>query len=210
MTIQKLKYKLRYFRRFLCRNILGICDVCFSSLNYTFKGNVNDKGEVKYDYESRKTKKKISAKFKINLKQPSRVSQSGPFEFEFRVWDREPENLRGLASEIGSTLRDIKSDLDAGAGVSVYRDGFRVLPYGEIKNDWLRLDLRRVNNPTRRLSNNQVIGYISINLDNNPQLVDQSNREGIVESSAFNDLKESITFILNELENKRYNERPRQ
>jgi C4-dicarboxylate-specific signal transduction histidine kinase len=41
-------------------------------------------------------------------------------------------------------------------------------------------------------------------------LVDQSNREGIVESAAFDDLKESIIYILNEIENRRYDERPRE
>ncbi len=180
-----------------------------SKSDYTIKGKVNAEGELKFDYDFRKTNKKESANQKINLK-PSRLPQCGPFEFEFRVWDRESENLKGLASELGSTLQDIKRDLDIAAGISIYRDGFRVLPYGEPKNDWLRLDLRRVNNPTLRLSNNQIIGYVAISLEKNPILVDQSNREGIVESSAFNDLKEIIIFIFNELEGRRYNERPRQ
>src|SRR5690606_18062309 len=86
---------------------------------------------------------------------------------------------------------------------------FRVLPYGEPKNDWLRLDLRRVNNPTLRISSNQIVGYISISLDQNPDFKDQSNREGIVESEAFTDLQEMIKVLLNELEIKRYEERPR-
>ena len=47
-------------------------------------------------------------------------------------------------------------------GVSIYRDGFRVWPYGEPHDDWLRLDQRRVNNPVEQLSNNQVIGFIDI------------------------------------------------
>src|SRR5690606_16344762 len=94
--------------------------------------------------------------------------------------------------------------------ISIYRDNFRVLPYGEKKNDWLRLDIRRVNNPTLRLSNNQVVGYVSVNLDKNPDLKDQSNREGIVESQAFIDFKELIILVLNELEQRRYEERPRE
>ena len=72
------------------------------------------------------------------------------------------------------------------------------------------MDLRRVNNPTLRLSNNQIVGYVSIGLDTNPLLKDQSNREGIVESAAFEDLKEYIKIILNEVEQRRYNERPRE
>ncbi|RZK02280.1 MAG: GHKL domain-containing protein, partial [Flavobacterium sp.] len=83
-------------------------------------------------------------------------------------------------------------------------------PYGDPKFDWARLDLRRVNNPTLRISNNQIIGFISIELDKNPEFKDQSNREGLVESDAFTQLKEFIKRILNELEVKRYEERPRE
>ena len=46
------------------------------------------------------------------------------------------------------------------SGVSIYRDGFPVLPYGEKGDDWLGLDARRVRNPTLALSNNQIVGYI--------------------------------------------------
>ena len=177
--------------------------------DYTLKGNVDITGELNSIYESKKTGKKETIKKRINLK-PTRKPQCGPFEFEFRAWDREDQNLKKLATEIGSTLRDIKRDLNEAGGISIYRDSFRVIPYGEPKNDWLRLDLRRVNDPTKRLSNNQIIGYVSISLEKNPILVDQSNREGIVESSSFNDLRDAIIFVLSELEIRRFNERPRQ
>jgi signal transduction histidine kinase len=146
----------------------------------------------------------------LKLRNPIRKPLAGPFQFEFRVWDRDTDSLKKIAREIGSTLKNIKNDLNDLAGISIYRDKFRVLPYGEKKNDWLRLDIRRVNNPTMRLSNNQIVGYISISLDDNLQLKDQSNREGIVESQAFTDLKELILLILNELEIRRYEERPRE
>lgn len=84
------------------------------------------------------------------------------------------------------------------------------MPYGNKNNDWSRLDIRRVNNPTMRLSNNQIVGYISIGLLSNPTLKDQSNREGIVEGQALEDVKELIKLILNEVEQRRYSERPRE
>lgn len=180
-----------------------------SKPDYTIEGRIDENGDLKFNYYCKKNKKsEKDIKIKINLK-PTRKYTCGPIDFEFRAWDREKEHLDHLANEIGSTLVDIKKDLDETAGISVYRDNFRVLPYGEPKNDWLRLDLRRVNNPTLRLSNNQIIGYVAISLKGNPLLIDQSNREGIVESIALNDLKESIISILNELENRRYDVRPR-
>lgn len=126
----------------------------------------------------------------------------GPFSIELRVWDR--NDLGDLVAETGSTLKEIRADLNAVAGVNIYRDGFRVLPYGEPTDDWLRLDLRRVQNPTLRLSNNQIIGYVLIDSNNNPELRDQSNREGIIESKAFHNLGELVKNTLGILENERY------
>ena len=181
--------------------------------DYSIKGSVDENGKPIFKYFSKTTNIESDLSIKDSdfvLRNPLRKSVVGPFEFEIRVWDRESESLKKIATETGSTTRDIKRDLDALGGISIYRDNFRVLPYGEQKNDWLRLDLRRVNNPTLRLSNNQIVGYISISLDKNPELKDQSNREGLVESQAFSDLKELLLNILNQVEQKRYEERPRE
>lgn len=178
--------------------------------DYLIKGEVDKNGKAKLNYSSKNQATPITYLKDLQKQlKPIRKPKSGPFQFEFRVWDRENDSLKRLAKEIGSTVKNIRSDLDDLAGISIYRDYFRVLPYGEPNNDWLRLDLRRVNNPTLRLSGNQIVGYVSISLDKNPEFKDQSNREGIVESQAFNDLKEMIKAILNELEIKRYEERPR-
>lgn len=131
----------------------------------------------------------------------------GPFTIRLRVWDRDMESLRELAG--GDKAGSVRDILDQAAGISVYRDGFRVLPYGEPRDDWLRLDLRRVNSPTRRLSNNQIVGYLAIGRDTNPDLIDQTNREGIVEGPALEDLRQAILQLLNILEQARYKIRPR-
>lgn len=124
----------------------------------------------------------------------------GPFQFEFRVWDRQRDDLEPLAKELGSTVRDIRRDLDAASGISVYRDSFRVLIP---ENDWLRLDLRRVQNPTLRLSNNQVVAKVFISADRNPGLRDQTNRQGIVDTPQLDDFKACLITILSKLEVKR-------
>ena len=135
---------------------------------------------------------------------------AGPFSFEFKIWNRDTDELKALANETGNIVKNVKTDLDELCGISIYRDNIRVLPYGNKNNDWVRLDMRRVNNPTLRLSNNQIVGYIAIGIDSNPLLKDQSNREGIVESQAFEDIKDYIKLILNEVEQRRYAERPRE
>tara|TARA_R110002049_G_scaffold244048_1_gene417996 strand:+ start:1500 stop:3749 length:2250 start_codon:yes stop_codon:yes gene_type:complete len=128
--------------------------------------------------------------------------ESGPFTFELRIWDR--DELENVNQKVGGGIRSIRNDLNAIAGINIYRDGFRVLPYGEPDNDWLRLDIRRVQKPTLRLSNNQITGYIAITADKNPELHDRSNREGLDNNAAYTDLQNIMKFVLNETENLRY------
>ncbi|HEY2477786.1 MAG TPA: ATP-binding protein [Solirubrobacterales bacterium] len=138
-----------------------------------------------------------------------RDPQTGPFEVELRVWDRDPGAMNELGQQVGRSVSDVRHELDLAAGVSVYRDGFRVLPYGELGNDWLNLDSRRVQNPTLRLSNNQIVGYVLTSQAGNPNLRDQTNREGLIHNQAYEDLITELRTIITELEDLRYQVRPR-
>jgi len=182
--------------------------------HYKIQGKTDGTGKTEILYYSKEKKDKEKIIIDCHeLKKPKRTPSCGPFKFEFRVWDL--DRLETLATDIypdkDSKLmaRDIRDDLKESAGVSIYRDSFRVLPYGDTDSDWLKLNFRRVQNPTMRLSSNQVVGFISISLDDNPQLLDQSNREGIIDSQGFKDLKDIIIIIIRELEDRRYKERPR-
>src|SRR5439155_1957787 len=102
---------------------------------------------------------------------------------------------------------EVRAWLKEWSGISVYPDGFRVWPYGEPHDDWLRLDQRRVNNPVVRLSNNQVVGFVEIARDANPDLRDQTNREGLLHNRAFEDLRRLMQFVLQVLEAERQSRR---
>lgn len=123
-----------------------------------------------------------------------KLPSCGPLQIELRIWDR--DDLGNIIQQTGYNVQNIRADLDSFAGINIYRDGFRVLPYGEPNNDWLRLDIRRVQNPTKRLSNNQIVGHISITADQNTGLKDQSNREGLDENQSYSDLREIMKSIL--------------
>ena len=134
----------------------------------------------------------------------------GPFEIQLRVWDRDTESIQDIARPRGVVMSTVRNELNAVAGISVYRDGFRVFPYGERGNDWLSLDSRRVQSPPLRLSNNQIVGYVLIGSDRNPSLRDQSNREGLIEGPAFTDFKAKVIEVLSLLESRRFNLRASQ
>ena len=96
-------------------------------------------------------------------------------------------------------------------GVRIFRDNFRVRPYGENGDDWLRLGERQAQSPGGpgqrrggyRVRPNQVTGSIYISRLSNVVLEDKSSREGIVENDSFELLKNIIRAILTILEDDR-------
>lgn len=122
----------------------------------------------------------------------------GPVSVRLYVFDLDGEAL----AKVGPRM-ETRAWLREWTGVSIYRDGFRVWPYGEPHDDWLRLDQRRVNSPVEHLSNNQVIGFIDIGGDRNPDLKDQTNREGLIHNAAFDDLRRLVYIVLQAVEAER-------
>lgn len=99
------------------------------------------------------------------------------------------------------------------AGIKLYRDNFRVRPYGEFgtsSSDWLLLSARKQNSPAAvshptgkwRVSSNQINGSVFISRLN-LTLPDQSNREGIIETDEFKLFKNFITEAISYFEEDR-------
>jgi hypothetical protein len=134
----------------------------------------------------------------------------GAFEVEIRAWDRDRPGLTPYMMKFDLSISALRSVLDNYSGVSVYRDGFRVHPYGERGLDWLSLDTRSRQNPTLRLANNQVIAAIRISRDSNRELIDRTTREGFVHNQSYEALQKWFIRILALLEQERYAVRPRE
>lgn len=133
----------------------------------------------------------------------------GAFDIEIRAWDRDREGLEPISERLSLGLQEIRKTLDRYCGVSIYRDGFRVYPYGQRGNDWLKLDNRSRQNPPRNLANNQVVAAIRISRALNPELKDRSNREGMILNAEHSALEDWFIEILSLLEEARYPLRPR-
>lgn len=70
-------------------------------------------------------------------------------------------------------------------GIRLYRNGFRVLPYGERGNDWIGLDrstTQRTILPTHR--NVNFFGFVEL-IDLDKSYNETSSREGLIENEAF-------------------------
>jgi signal transduction histidine kinase len=128
-----------------------------------------------------------------------RRPRCGPFRIMLFLWDLDTTGLRRAAVD-----RKLRETLKRLSGVSIYRDGFRVWPYGAPGDDWLELNQRRVNNPTMRVSTNQIVGIVEITQEYNPDLRDRTSREGLIDTPAFHDLKALVLGALVWLEEQRF------
>jgi signal transduction histidine kinase len=158
--------------------------------HYTFYAIVNDNGDVDYDYQFKMPGfKTINYSGEANIAKETKeiVKQNvqiGDFMVNLHVYDKSPDKIK--------STNIIKKDLDEWCGVSVYRDGIRIMPYGEKGNDWLKLDNRRIQRPGELVGNDQVIGMIEINQETNIHLKDKTNREGLIEDEYYEKFRSLI------------------
>ncbi len=123
----------------------------------------------------------------------------GTMTFDFHIFDREPSVLELSTSDKSG----LKRFLDQNGGVRIYRDGMRVFDFGEAGNDWLDLGGRRVNVPTRRISNNVIIGAVSLDSASSRSLVEKTNREGFIENDAYEAFRQAVLFAITQIEAER-------
>lgn len=90
-------------------------------------------------------------------------------------------------------IRDLSYEI---GGIRLYRNGFRVLPYGEQGDDWLGLD--KSNNRQiilARHMNRSFFGFVELQ-DKEGVFEETSSREGLIENDA---LKELVDFVYRSL-----------
>ena len=87
--------------------------------------------------------------------------------------------------------------LETMAGLRIYRDGLRVLPYGRPDFDFFGIEERRTKHAGREFWNHRrMFGRIGITKDDNPNLRDKAGREGLIENAARRELRELVVSLL--------------
>lgn len=131
----------------------------------------------------------------------------GSIHIDLYIYDLETKLLA-----LGVTDRKgLREFLKENGGIRVYREGIRVYDYGEPGNDWLNLGALRVNKPTGKISNNIVIGAVSLSFNNNiifdPDdnlgLIEKTNREGFVDNATFKAYWHAVTETVTQITNER-------
>ena len=136
----------------------------------------------------------VSQKFALNETHTfdNKFLLTGPLSFSAKYFIYRGEVLSGLSSH---TAQEKGREY---GGIRIYRNGFRVAPYGERSDDWLKLD----HDTSRRgiivpANNINFFGQVNLGREENPLFEETSSREGLIENEAFEELR---TFIRAALE----------
>lgn len=106
------------------------------------------------------------------------LTSIGPFAFQAYWYNR---RLLSAIDGIGD-LSVVREQQHRWSGILLFRDSFRVFPYGENEDDWLGLDRKALSRSGYTLNKTQFVGRVEISRVLNPSLVDQTNREGLRET----------------------------
>lgn len=116
----------------------------------------------------------------------------GPVEIKILYMDAGAK--RAFARRNGVSTREY-------GNIKLFRDNFRILPYGEMENDWLGIDNKHAQAVFRSLGTRDIIGYVQITKSQNPKLKDATNRQGLNEDiPEYADFKDFIWKIIDLLQ----------
>lgn len=176
--------------------------------DYKISGKINEDGKGILTYSSQRARNMVEEKVPFNF---GRSTGCGELDIDIQVYDREPDAInslikRGFKDEFGNYVgkNEARQILNVNNGVGVYRNGFRIRPLGDADFDWLKLNARRVQNPSLRISSNQVIGYVQIQSEDKSGLREKSARDGLKEDNAFEQLKSVTKEVITILEARRF------
>lgn len=109
-------------------------------------------------------------------------TRCGPFRIEFA-------SVQGLQRETLVSFQNWSSltqKMNAYGGLYIYRDGIRILPYGNTDYDWIDIEKNRTKSAKYYFfSFRRMFGVVTISRDKNANLVEKAGREGFRENEAY-------------------------
>lgn len=111
----------------------------------------------------------------------------------------EKDKYKSISSNELTLLKEMSKSI---SGIRLYRNGFRVLPFGEPTDDWLHINQRwtGISGTNIPFSTKHLYGFVEILDDegeNGATFQETSSREGLIENEALNQL---VNFVSSALE----------
>lgn len=125
-----------------------------------------------------------------------RIAKCGPFSFRYGY-------VQGRSTESRLSPEDWAqaiSKTDKVGGLYIYRDGIRILPYGNSDVDWLDIEKRRtLSAKDWFFSYRRGFGYVAISHSINGALTEKAGREGFRENLAYRDFRSILVNLFKQL-----------
>ena len=118
----------------------------------------------------------------------------GPFSIDFAAFEGDSRHST-IPHEEHARLANKAEQL---GGVYIYRNGIRVLPYGDTDYDWLDIEYRRTKGAYYYyFSHRKMFGAVEIDADRNRDLREKAGREGFQENKAYRQFRSILqTFFV--------------
>lgn len=130
----------------------------------------------------------------------------GPISGIFHVFN---QNGKILDLSFGAGKRGaIKDYIKDNCGVKIFRDNIRVYNYGEPSDDWLDLELAKVQRAGDHFSKKVTIGAVFLELEKSANgLKEKTNREGFTDNDSYRLLKSIVQEVFNIFEREAISDR---
>jgi len=186
-------YKPDFTTEFNVRDVNGVYNIIndffdkkdFDEADHYIRGSFDENGF--FEGTVRVYKKTYEYSFRP-VRLPGKTPY-GPFNIELGVIEGQQGN--SMLSPEAYAIMDGKTSRFG--GLYIYRDKFRVLPYGRVDYDFLKFEERRA----KRMGDyffryNKMFGYLGITRDANRNLTDKAGREGLIENKAYREFKRDL------------------
>ena len=177
-------YSDEHSDEFNCKKVIAdVVDYASHSESIIF--NVENK-QQQYLYFNKETKQ-IETKV-------TEYKSFGPIKMQLHYFNQDAK------AKYNSVYRDADLKID---GIKIYRDGLITTPFAEFedkrenKRDILGIDKKLWHGVFDKVSTREIIGIVEITKEDNPQIIDATNRQNFVENKEYSDLKDFIIGQLN-------------
>lgn len=192
----------------ICKEISQL--VFNEAWHYKLSGEIHADFNYKLKYSNFYTQEEKEFKGSFINELPRNSVPCGGISIDYRVYDKDPSGIEVIMNFINGNQNanlsktEIKNMLIDKSGISIFRNDFRIRPYGDKGFDWLNLDSKRVQNPSMAIGSEQINGKISIESEEISGLKEKSARDGLYENSNFDTLQRIADLSLNLLEKERF------
>ena len=102
----------------------------------------------------------------------------------------------------------LRSKLERYGGLYIYRDGIRILPYGDNNFDFLDIERNRTKSASYYFfSYRRMMGVVNITKQTNYNLVEKAGREGFIENKAYRQIRDILKNFFLQLANDFFREK---